>query len=70
MATFSKADISVTLTGEEWFAILARLHAAIRGHTELQSANSLSAKGAAAYNRGMEKLQKRLVEASEPATTS
>lgn len=68
MATFSEADVSVTLTGEEWFAILARLDAAIRGQSRLSAA--LSAKGAAAYNRGMEKLQKRLVEASEPATTS
>lgn len=67
MATFSEADVSVTLTGEEWFAILARLDAAIRGQSKLNAA--LSAKGAVAYNRGMEKLQKRLVEASELATT-
>ena len=47
---FSDMDVSVTMKGEEWFALLARIERV-----------PLSAKGAKAYNRGMTKLQKQIV---------
>lgn len=58
---FSDMDVSVTMKGEEWFALLARIKCLLDGKTKLQSFDTLSAKGAKAYNRGMTKLQKQIV---------
>jgi hypothetical protein len=51
---FGKTDVSVTLTGEEWFAILARL-----------VNRPLSKQGAATYNKATEKMQVQLLAASD-----
>jgi hypothetical protein len=62
--SFSKLDVTVTLTGEEWFALLARIKFLLDGKTQLESAETLSRKGAKAYSRGMGKLQEQLLAAS------
>lgn len=62
--SFSKLDVTVILTGEEWFALLARIKCLLDGKTSLESAETLSRKGAKAYNRGMGKLQEQLLAAS------
>lgn len=55
---FPKRDVPVTLTGEEWVAVLAR----IVGQKNPRYA--LNAKGAAIYNRAATKLQRQLMDAS------
>jgi hypothetical protein len=68
--SFSKIDVSVTLTGEEWFTILARINCLLKGMTRLESADTLSAKGAKVYNRAMGKLQEQLLAASAASCAS
>ncbi len=53
---FGKREVTVTLLGEEWFALLAR--AVGRG---------LSKEGAAAYNRAATKMKEQLSAASDAA---
>jgi hypothetical protein len=53
---FSKMDVTVTLTGEEWFAIVSRL-----------ARKELSRKGAQVYLSAQDKLQEQLSAASEAA---
>lgn len=60
MAEFSEADVTVTLKGKEWFAILARLDLAIRG----KKARPLSAEGKAIYKGAMDKLTDALKESA------
>lgn len=52
--SFRKMNVTVTMTGEEWFSILA--HLAKRG---------LSPKGEALRRSGLDKMQKQVVAASE-----
>lgn len=60
MAEFSEADVTVTLKGKEWFAILARLDLAIRG----KKARPLSAAGTMVYKKAMDKLTDKLKESA------
>lgn len=60
MAEFSEADVTVTLKGKEWFAILARLDLAIRG----KKARPMSVHGMAVYKFAIDKLTNRLTESA------
>jgi hypothetical protein len=51
---FGKAEITVTMLGEEWFALIART-----------IGRSLSPEGAKLYNRAASKIQEQLTAASE-----
>jgi hypothetical protein len=51
---FSKTDVTVTLTGEEWFALLARI-----------AKRPLSPEGAAIYHDATIKLQQQILAASD-----
>jgi hypothetical protein len=51
---FGKRHVPVMLTGEEWFALLARI-----------AGRGLSAEGATIYNRAAGKLQEQILAASE-----
>lgn len=53
---FSERNITVTLTGAQWFALLARI-----------GGRELSAKGAREYREATERLQKQLLaQKSDP----
>jgi hypothetical protein len=56
--SFSKHDVTVTLTGEEWFALLCRL-----------GGRSLSAKGSKIYDAATSKLQSQIVGVSLSLST-
>jgi len=51
--SFSKLDVTVTLSGEEWFAVLSRI-----------AGRDLSLKGAKIYNAAAGKLQTQILAAS------
>jgi len=52
--TFSESNICVTLTGEEWFAVIARM-----------TGQPLSKKGNTLYQAAVRKLTKQILTASE-----
>lgn len=51
---FGKTDVTVTLTGEEWFALLARI-----------TKRSLSPEGASIYNTAVGKLSQQILAVSD-----
>jgi hypothetical protein len=52
-APFPKREVSITLTGEEWVTVLARI-----------LGKEMSLKGAKVYRKAADKLNKQLLEAS------
>lgn len=61
---FSNDDVSVTMRGDEWFAMLSMLSFMLQGRTADQAKALLSTKGVRKFEKGKAKLESQLLAAS------
>lgn len=66
---FSTDDVPVTMTGEEWFALLVKFNDMLTGkNTEIDVL--FSRKGRKAYERSRQKLESQILAASAASQTT